>query len=158
MEDEARINMVEENTRNPRQQPISIVTIPDPGSITFQLSSSDLAGLKRKYDFLQEFSDDFIRHAGVDTLVKAEATNRKLKEFEKNKRAEDKLSFNRENLPSSTVPAGEDNRLDVLHPGRVLPGATCSAGKLWLHARACMGNKPHPALSTYDMVCPLRVG
>ena len=47
--------------------------------------------------------------------------------------------------------AGTDNRLDMLHTARCLPGATCSAGKLWLHARSVMGDKGHSALSTYDM-------
>ena len=73
--------------------------------------------------------------------------------MDRNKKAEDKLYTNREALAmtSTTVPAGRDNRLDILHAARCLPGATCSAGKLWLHARAVMGDRGHPALSTYDM-------
>ena len=66
---------------------------------------------------------------------------------------EDKLFFNRESLTStiSYIAVDTDNRLDNLHAARCLPWATCSAGKLWLHARLVMGDKGHSGLSTYDM-------
>ena len=124
----------------------------DPSTST-GLHSMDLEALKRKFLFLLEYSDSFIRDTGVHILIKAETASRKLQDMDRNKNAEDKLFYNRESLSTSTtlVAAGSDNRLDTLHPARCLPGATCSAGKLWLHARAVMGDRGHPALSTYDM-------
>ena len=124
----------------------------DPSTST-GLHSMDLEALKRKFPFLLEYSDSFIRDTGVHILIKAETASRKLQDMDRNKKAEDKLFYNRESLSTSTtlVAAGSDNRLDTLHPARCLPGATCSAGKLWLHARAVMGDRGHPALSTYDM-------
>jgi hypothetical protein len=47
--------------------------------------------------------------------------------------------------------AGQDNRWDVLHPARFLPGASCSAKAIWLAAREVLGNTGHQALSSYDM-------
>ena len=73
--------------------------------------------------------------------------------FDKERKAEDKLFQNREALSSSpvTIPGGQDNRLDILHPARFLPGATCSASKMWLEARKTIGGSGPQPLSTYDM-------
>ena len=109
--------------------------------------------LKRKFEFLAEYSDEFINATGVDVLIKAETASRKLQKFDKERKAEDKLFSNRENITATPtmVPSGSDNRLDILHPARFLPGATCSAAKMWLEARKLIsGTGPQP-LSTYDM-------
>jgi hypothetical protein len=113
----------------------------------------DLEGLRRKYNFLNEFSDAFIRSTPLEVLLKAELSSRKLQDLDRKRRAEEKLSANRDNLENLQVlvPEGPDNRLDKLHKGRFLPGATCSAGKLWLEARQVIGEAGHIPLSTYDM-------
>ena len=113
----------------------------------------DLAAMKRKFPFLLDYTDTFIRETGIHILIKAETASRKLLDMDRNKKAEDKLYSNREILTTASiqVPSGQDNRLDILHAARCLPGATCSAAKLWLHARSVMGDRGHPALSTYDM-------
>ena len=112
-----------------------------------------LENLKRKFSFLSEYTDEFIKATGVDVLIKAETASRKLQKLDKERKAEDKLFQNREALSSSvsSVPSGPDNRLDVLHPARFLPGATCSAAKLWLQARSVIGGSGSIHLSTYDM-------
>ena len=116
-------------------------------------SASDLLNLKRKFPFLSQYSDEFIRASGPLMLIKAEAASRKLQEFDRGRKAEDKLLANRESLSSTSyaVEAGFDNRLDLVHTARFLPGAACSFAKLWLKAREYMGGKGHPALSTYDL-------
>ena len=113
----------------------------------------DLAAMKRKFPFLLDYTDTFIRETGIHILIKAETASRKLLDMDRNKKAEDKLYSNREILTTASiqVSSGQDNRLDILHAARCLPGATCSAAKLWLHARSVMGDRGHPALSTYDM-------
>ena len=121
----------------------------DPGLSRSQ--GSGLDRLKKQFTFLSEYSDAFIKETGVDVLIKAETAAKKLYKWDNEKKAEDKLYTNRENLPTSLVLAGKDNRLDILHAARVLPGATCSAAKSWLHAREVLGSKGHPPLSTYDM-------
>ena len=113
----------------------------------------DLETLKRKFSFLSEYTDQFINATGVDVLIKAETASRKLQKLDKERKAEDKLYQNRELLASasSLVSGGTDNRLDVLHEARFLPGATCSAAKIWLEARKAIGGNGPPPLSTYDM-------
>ena len=135
-----------------RSRPTSSST-PDPAVKSSGLQGMDLHALKRKFPFLLEYSDTFIKETGVHILIKAETASRKLIELDRSKKAEDKLLSNRDALTetSTQVKAGEDNRLDRLHTARCLPGATCSAGKLWLHARQVIGDRGHPPLSTYDM-------
>jgi len=123
------------------------------GAVTTPGAVSNMEALKLKFPFLLDYTDQFIKDTGVTALIKMETASRKIQDLDRNKKAEDKLFNNREALANMTsvVESGVDNRLDVLHAARCLPGATCSAGKLWLHARSIMGNKGHAPLSTYDM-------
>ncbi len=126
---------------------------PDPASSSHPLEKIGLATLKSKFPFLAEYTDSFIMEAGAHNLIKAEKAARQLRDMDRNSKAEDKLFSNRETLDSIMYPveAGQDNRINNLHAARCLPGAVCSAGKLWLHARAILGNKGHPPLSSYDL-------
>lgn len=143
----ARSSIAEERTR--------IADIPDPGSTSqnLVLNPDILASLKRRHKFLEEYDDNLFSNYSLETLISLEATSLKLKNLEKAKDCEDKLSNNRDNLEStfSQVPAGTDNRWSTLHEARFLPGAACSAKKLWLRAREVLGDKPHIPVSTYDM-------
>ncbi len=126
---------------------------PDPAASKNCMEKLGLKRLKDKFPFLMEYTDSFIMEAGVHNLIKAEKAARQLKDMERSNKAEDKLFSNRESVDSVLYPVleGNDNRLSKLHAARCLPRAVCSAGKLWLHARSIMGNKGHPALSSYDL-------
>jgi hypothetical protein len=132
---------------------------PDPASGSQPVSqhqsidSSDIASLRKKFVFLKDFSDDFIRKTPLEVLLKTETTHLKIKEFEKNKAAGDRLSNNRDVLSETfvTIQQGVDNRWDRLHDSRFLPGACCSANALWLRARDVIGSNPHAPVATYDM-------
>ena len=82
-----------------------------------------------------------------------ETTSIKIQEFEKGKAASSKLAANRDSISSTftDITQGRDNRWDTLHSARFLPGAGCSAGKVWLRAREVLGDKGTTAISTYDM-------
>jgi hypothetical protein len=109
--------------------------------------------MRAKFPFLSDFSDNFIRSTKPDCLIKMESTTLKLKESEKNRDAEDRLASNRSALGSNprTVKEGTDDRWTVLHQGRFLGGAGCSAAKLWLSARSVQGLYGFPPLGNYDM-------
>jgi hypothetical protein len=117
------------------------------------MDSGDIAGLHRKFSFLKDFSDEFIRKTPLEILLKTETTHIKIKEYERNKAAGDRLSNNRDGLSDTfvQVQAGVDNRWDKLHDSRFLPGACCSATTLWLKARDVIGNEGHIPVATYDM-------
>ena len=137
----------EELSRNPGSAPLS-------GGLASKkprLDSSGLAKLKEKFSFLREYSDSFIDQAGLEILIKAESVSNKLCDRDRSRKAEDKLLSNRDNLKASWVDGGEDNRLDIIHKARFLPGAVCSAQKLWLTARDFVGAKGPAPLSSYDM-------
>ena len=117
------------------------------------ISDCDVASLRKKFRFLEDFSDNFIRTTPYEALLKTETTAMKLSEFKRNKAVSTRLSSNRDKLSScfSTVSSGRDNRWDELHESRFLPGAGCTAAKLWLRAREVIGDTCPMAISTYDM-------
>ncbi len=127
--------------------------LPDPAAATPAMSDADLACIRRKIPFLAEFSDDFIHSKPMETLLKIETTSIKIREMERVRDTDDKLASNKMALSSTStqVNAGQDNRWTVLHHARFLPGAACSAAKLWLAAREVIGltgPPPPPATTT----------
>jgi hypothetical protein len=117
------------------------------------MSDQDLAAMRAKFPFLEAFTDTFIRTTPPESLLKMEATTIKMRDSERGRDAEDKLAANRAALAatSKAIPAGTDNRWSVLHEGRFLPGAGCSAAKIWLKAREVLGLTGAPPLGNYDM-------
>jgi hypothetical protein len=67
--------------------------ISDPGTSSTTLGDSDLACLRKKFPFLAEFSDEFIRSRPTETLLKMETTSIKMKELEKGRDIDDVLTF-----------------------------------------------------------------
>ena len=120
---------------------------------TTSISDRDVASLRKKFRFLEDFSDNFIRTTPYEALLKTETTAMKRSEFERNKAVSSRLSSNRDKLSScfSSVSSGRDNRWDELHEAIFLPGAGCTAAKLWLRAREVIGDTCPMAISTYDM-------
>ena len=130
----------------------------DPSSIyakgaPVKISSRDLAILKMRFPRLKEFSDDFLQARSMDELLKIESTSLKLKEAERRGDIEERLAFNKQNLEANhiMVPESADNRWTILHPGRFLAGAACSAKKLWLSAREMTDVNGHSPVANYDM-------
>ena len=127
--------------------------LPDPGRPHARSQDSDLVSLRKRYKFLDGFSDSFIRSNTLGDLMKMESTAIKVKQWEKSKDAEDRLATNKAALTSTTtdVSAGRDNRMSLLHPARFLAGAGCSAKKLWLAAKESIGDEQFPPIGCYDM-------
>jgi hypothetical protein len=89
----------------------------------------------------------------METLLKIETTSIKIREMERIRDVDDKLSADKM-APATTateVNAGMDNRWTTLHPARFLPGAACSAAKLWLAAREAIGLTGHPPVGNYNL-------
>jgi len=127
---------------------------PDPGSLqSARISPGNLCVLKSKFPVLQEFSDEFLQFRNVDELLRIESTSLRIRDAERVRDTEERLAANKAALPSKliSVPAGQDNRWDMLHVGRFLPGAACSAQKQWRAARDYIGLSPPPAVACYDM-------
>jgi len=117
------------------------------------LPAASMDSLKRRHAFLSEYSDDVLATTPIETLIKLETTSIKLKNMEKAKDTEDKLSANRDRLAEMEyrIESGVDNRWSKLHDSRFLPGAACSAKKLWSRGREVIGLNKHEAVSIYDM-------
>lgn len=117
------------------------------------MTDADLAFLRKKFPFLVELSDSFVRSQTTGELLKMESTAMKIRVLEQSRDYEDRLTTNKMSLEEreKSVPAGIDNRWDRLHPGRFLPGATCSVQKLWLEARKASGLAGGHPVGSYDM-------
>lgn len=126
---------------------------PGRGRSSWIMSDQDLAAMRAKFPFLSCFSDNFIRSTPPESLLKMESTTIKMRESERNRDADDKLAANRAALctTSKLISAGQDDRWSRLHEGRFLPGAGCSAAKLWLRARDIIGLSGGPPIGNYDM-------
>ena len=127
--------------------------VSDPGAAKPSLLLPHLASLKRRHEFLNEYSDEILSTTPIDTLLKLESTSIKLRNLERGEGTDDKLAANRDSLDTTitTVAAGEDNSWTKLHPSRFLPGAACSAVKLWLRAREVLENSKTAPVAVYDM-------
>jgi hypothetical protein len=129
-------------------------TVSDPGSVSnASITDGDLAAMRAKFPFLRDFSDNFIRSTKPDSILKMETTTMKMKESERTRDADERLAANRADLGVSVknVKEGKDDCWKILHEGRFLAGAGCSASKLWLHARAHLGIQGAPPIGNYDM-------
>ena len=128
-------------------------SVQDPGNTGTRVGSQDLASLRKRFKFLEEFSDEFVRNTPFNVLLKAEVANNKLRDQYKGKEVMNVLASNRDNLGTMfiNVAEGKDNRWDSLHSARFLPGAGCQATKIWLRAREVMGSEGHTPIATYDM-------
>ena len=102
-------------------------------SVGSKLEERDVASLSKKFKFLEDFSDSFICNTPCEALLRTETKAIKIGEFERNKAVTLRLSNNRGSQPFSfsLVSQGRDNRWDELHEARFLPGAGCTAAKLW---------------------------
>lgn len=131
--------------------------IPDPGTTKAPsiLNSRFIEDFKKRHPFLKEYSDEIIAHTPIETLMKLESTSIKLKNLEKAKGVEERLTTNRDNLATTSyqVKEEEDNRWSKISEARFLPGLVCSATKAWLRGRDVKGVEPDRAVTTYDMAC-----
>jgi hypothetical protein len=71
------------------------------------------------------------------------------------KKLTEKLSKNLDKIKKfpKKVPAGEDNRADILHEARFLGGHTCGHTEIWLQARKQIGLTGLDPISRYDSEC-----
>jgi len=117
------------------------------------MSDADLACLRRKFPFLADLSDNFVKSQTTGELLKMETTAMKMRMLEQSRDYEDRLATNKMLLGERemVVPSGIDNRWDKLHQGRFLPGATCTTKKQWLEAKATVGLNGSKPLGSYDM-------
>jgi hypothetical protein len=66
---------------------------PDPSSATSSaITDGDLAAMRSKFPFLRDFSDGFIRATRPDCILKMESTTLKIRESERSRDADDKLT------------------------------------------------------------------
>jgi hypothetical protein len=147
----AEVLLEEEALRTAR--PRGPTGVPGQATSSNFMTDEDVFHLRKKHAFLADFSDNFIKNTPIGDLLKIECTAMKMKEMERSKDADDKLAANKAALATTftLVKEGRDNRWSELHPARFLPGAGCSAVRLWLTARDVLGTSAFLPIGSYDM-------
>ena len=125
----------------------------DPGTSVSHIGDEDLAILRRNFPMLAEFSDEFLRSRPTETLIKMETTSIKMRELEKGRDLDERLSNNKMELETTftEVKSGRDNRSSCLHEARYLAGAACPSTKQWKRAKQVIGMAGHPPVANYDL-------
>lgn len=154
------------------EQPAVIPAPAPPVDGRRQISDGDLAALRGCLPNLSHLSDNYIRSTDPSLLLALNATAAGHNAVAHSAAAaaaaaahyagvarpsQDpavKMAKNLETLRDNPtkVLEGLDNRVDVLHPARFLPGVVCSSKKLWLAAREVIGMDGLLPLATCDMV------
>jgi len=134
-------------------EPLQTAPVLNRPTTTHRLTDGDVDALRIRFPFLRELSTGYIKGLTPGELLSLEKASIKQREVDKKTDPEDKLTSNRMSLGISIidVKAGVDDRLSKLHEGRFLPGAGCSATKMWLAAREIIPLTGLPPISTYDM-------
>jgi predicted DNA-binding protein len=103
---------------------------------------------------LRHMSDAYLTQHSIDRLQKYVHMLKKHSEEKKEKNIEARLAQNLEEAIAKPVriPAHDDNRSDILHPARFLPGAAISMEQSWLSARKQWGREAKLAVSEFDLL------
>jgi hypothetical protein len=78
------------------------------------MTSEDIANLKKKHAFLDDFSESFIRNTPIGDLMRIESTALKMREVERAKDADDKLAANKAALTSTYTTVSKCNNKKFL--------------------------------------------
>jgi predicted DNA-binding protein len=132
--------------------------VPDPAgcaerSTVNDLPKSDADYIRRIVPELAHMSDAYLTQHSLDRLQKFVQQSKKALDDRKEKNIEQRLAQNLEHVIKNPVTINHsDNRADVLHPARFLPGAAVPFEKLWTEARKHWGREPAVAVSEFDLL------
>ena len=101
---------------------------------------------------LAHMSDDYLLNQPIDAIYRLCREEKHAEAAKAAKGLETKLHNNFKKAAESPVyMAGYDNRANMLHPARFLPGAGVPVQNLWLEARKQWGQDGTDAIGNYDL-------
>jgi len=102
---------------------------------------------------VQHLPEEMLSNMPVQFLFQLNTALAKENKIAGKMQASSRLTANAQQVAANPtrIPAGEDDRSDILHEARFLGGATCSAQTIWLTARKILGPKGPIALGNYDL-------
>ena len=100
-----------------------------------------------------DWPDEYLAAQPLDVLIKAKAAAATQEIGKSGKKIESKLhtNFAKAKANPFMVKGGPDNRSDILHDSRFLPGAAAPGKQLWLQARRVWGQHGVDAVCNYDL-------
>jgi hypothetical protein len=118
------------------------------------VSRSDADFVREIIPELKHMSDAYLTQHSIDRLQKYVHMLKKQSDDKKEKNIEARLAQNLEEAISRPVrlAAAEDNRCDLLHPARFLPGAAVTMERSWMEARKLWGREPKLAVCEFDLL------
>ena len=129
---------------------------PDPvpsGSSDLVLTEEEFQDLVNRLPALRTMKESLLMRMSYMALL--QLNDALAKETKVSKKREDvsKLTHNRNELllHPLEVAAGVDDRINKIHPARLMGGVACSAQTLWLKAREILGEEGVVPLGCYDM-------
>jgi hypothetical protein len=129
---------------------------PDPGAVaerSVPVNKSDADFVRAIVPELAHMSDAYLTQHSIDRLQKYVILMKKQGEEKREKNVEARLAQNLEAIMQKPITVNHsDNRSDILHPARFLPGAAVPMEKLWLEARKFWGREPQLAVGEFDML------
>jgi hypothetical protein len=130
--------------------PGAVAPRPVPGCSSAVSFNSNANQIRLMVAMLAHLSDDYLLYQPIDALFRL-AREEKMADTRSTKGLDSRLHQNY--LISVYNPvsiSGQDNRSNILHPARFLPGPGVPAQNLWLEARKIWGQDGVEAIGNFD--------
>ena len=115
-------------------------------------SASNANNIRQLVPQLAHMSDDYLLSQPIDALYRLSREEKHAEAAKAAKGLESKLHNNfKKAAENPAYFAGYDNRANMLHPARFLPGAGVPVQNLWLEARKQWGQDGTEAIGNYDL-------
>ena len=102
---------------------------------------------------LRELPEALVKKLPLSAMFQLNSALAKERKTSNNLGVNTRLAHNAKKLARCplSIPSGQDNRKELLHPARFLGGASCSLAEQWSAARAAVGKEGVTALGNYDL-------
>lgn len=115
-------------------------------------SAAVISRIRELLPMAADFPDEFLAQQSLDSLLRAAREEKAAEASKPGKKLEMRLysNFSKAKANPKKVKSGYDNRAEILHEGRFLPGAGVKVADLWVRGRQVWGENGVEAISNYD--------
>jgi len=135
------------------QHSVDMESMADPGEDDLEMSTGEQMEIWRLLPHLQGLSESILKKLPLSAMFQLNSALAKDQKNSAKMNTNTRLAANAQKLSSKPVmvPAGQDNRKDVLHSARFLGGTSCANTELWQQARRAIGEEGVVAIGNYDL-------
>ena len=114
-------------------------------------TQAEITRLRADCPNLKHHPDETFRSHSLTELIRLDSKLEKTNKAGKNLTEKMAKNLEKSKLSPTEVVSGWDNRADMLHEARFLPGHTCKNAEIWLQARSSIGLTGYDPVSRYDI-------